>query len=436
MSGLGPFEDGPRIAVALSGGSDSLALALLAARWAVRQGGGAIGLTVDHGLRPEAALEARRVGAWLAARGVPHRILVWRGAKPAANLQAAARAARYRLLEAWCRQNAVLHLLIAHQREDQAETLLLRLARGSGLDGLAAMAPVSGTREVRILRPLLAVPRARLAATLAALRQDWIEDPSNQDRHHARVRVRALMPALADEGLTAERLAATAALLGRARRALEGDVARLLAESVAVDPAGYALVAPAALAAAAEEVALRALARVIQTIGGAVYPPRLDRLERLYRELVREGAFAARTLGGCRILQASGRQRAGGLLVCREPALVEAARPVEARERLSWDGRYELVLTAALSSAVGAVSLGALGEAGWAALVAASPRLSDNPLPAPVRPSLPALRDLEGLLAVPHLDYGRGQAETGTVYVRSLLFRPLRPLAIGPAPVA
>jgi len=317
MRALAPFEAKPRIAVAVSGGADSMALVLLAARWAARRGGSVMALSVDHGLRPEAKAEVRRVKRWLAARGIAQRILRWRGAKPKANLQAEARAARYRLLEDWCRKAGVLHLLVAHQREDQAETFLLRLARGSGVEGLAAMAPLGERAGLRLLRPLLALSRARLRATLAACKQDWIEDPSNEDDKHARVRLRALLPALERVGLEPARLAATARRLGRAREALEGETARLLAAAVELSPAGYALLDPALLAAAAEEIGLRALARIIQTLGGGGYAPRLERLARLYRAIVEQGLPAPRTLGGCRILQAPGRLR-GRLLVCRE----------------------------------------------------------------------------------------------------------------------
>ena len=213
MQAFGPFEQRPRLAVAVSGGADSMALCLLAASWAQGLGGSVTALTVDHGLRAAAAAEAAQVGDWLAARGVAHKILCWQGAKPAADLQAAARLARYELLNDWCAQEAVLHLLLAHHQEDQAETLLLRLGRGSGVDGLSAMAPISVTKAGRLLRPLLGISRARLMAGLKAEGQSWIEDPSNEDVRFSRVRWRQLMPKLQAEGLNSERLAATACLL-------------------------------------------------------------------------------------------------------------------------------------------------------------------------------------------------------------------------------
>ncbi|WP_119423020.1 tRNA lysidine(34) synthetase TilS, partial [Desertibaculum subflavum] len=211
MAALGAFPGHPDLAVAVSGGADSLALVLLAQGWTAAQGGRLLALTVDHGLRPEAAREALQVKRWLAARGVAHRTLRWRGPKPKANLAAAAREARYALLFAACRRARFRALAVAHHREDQAETFLLRLGRGSGVDGLAAMAPVSERDGIALLRPLLDMPRDRLRAALAAAGQDWIEDPGNADPARARTAVRALLPALAAAGLPPVRIAATAA---------------------------------------------------------------------------------------------------------------------------------------------------------------------------------------------------------------------------------
>src|SRR5262249_61999648 len=136
------------------------------------------------------AAEARQVGAWLGARGIAHRTLVWEGPHPASDIQAAARAARYRLLEAWCAEHGYLHLLTAHHREDRAETFWLRLARGSGLDGLAGISGVTERPECRVLHPLLDVPPERLRARLRLEAQPWVDDPSNRNADLARVRVR------------------------------------------------------------------------------------------------------------------------------------------------------------------------------------------------------------------------------------------------------
>lgn len=395
---LGPFEPCPLLAVAVSGGADSLALALLAAEWAREAGGLAVALTVDHRLRADSAAEAAEVGRWLKAVGVEHHILCWDGDKPAADIQAAARAARYRLLECWCRERGALHLLLGHHQDDQAETLLLRLGRGSGVDGLAAMAAIEETRSVRLLRPLLGVPSARLRATLAAAGRDWIEDPSNANAAYARVRWRRLGPLLAAEGLTPSRLAATARRLGRARAALEGAVAEAALRHVAAHPAGFALVEGDAFARLPEEIGLRLLARLTLAVGGGAYPPRLERLERLYGEL-KAGGRDARTLAGCRLVwQADGR-----LLVCRESAKVAGRLALVPGETACWDGRFRLAVAAA---APPGLSVAALGIQGWRAI---GRRLEGAlpAIPAAARPTLPAIADEDGVCAVPHLGYNR-----------------------------
>ena len=388
---LGPFEKHSRLAVAVSGGADSLALALLAAEWARKRRGRLTALTVDHGLRPEAAAEARRVGRWLRARGIEHRTIAWRGTKPEANIQAAARAARYGLLSGWCARNGVLHLLLAHHADDQAETYLLRLARGSGVDGLAAMAPVHELPSVRVLRPLLDVPRARLEAALRRARQDWIDDPTNRDRDHARVRMRQLLPSLSAEGLTGPRLARTAGRLARARVALETAVADTLAETVMLHPAGFCLLDREKLLAAAPEIALRALARVLRAVSGTAYPPRLESLERLFGGLLLPDA-QGRTLAGCRV--SSWR---GSLLVCREAGAAAGKVPLTGG-RAVWDGRFEIEARPEKD-----IFIGPVGS------VVRDPVLKErlSAFPAAVRPSLPALWDRKGLLAVPPAGYLR-----------------------------
>jgi tRNA(Ile)-lysidine synthase len=418
MAPLGPFESHPLLAVAVSGGADSLALCLLADAWARARDGTVIGLTVDHGLRPEAAAEAARVGSWLAARGIRHRVLAWRPPSGLRNVQAAARDARYELLLGWCASAGCLHLLTAHHREDQAETLLLRLARGSGLDGLAGMASCRETTACRLLRPLLAVPRARLAASLRDAGQDWIEDPSNRDEAYARVRLRAGAGLLAREGLGPARLAVTARHLGRARAALEDGVTRLLARAVRLHPGGFAELEADRLAGAPPEIALRALARIAATIGAADHPPRLDRLERLYRAL-RGGLAAGRTLAGCRFLRGS-----ATIVVCREAAAAQPPQALRPGLTLRWDRRFEVGLAV---DAPSGLTVGALGAAGFGRNAAAS---SGWPaMPPPARAALPALRDLVGVVAVPHLNYQRPDfARSAANGIVTVAFRPRWPL--------
>ncbi|MSP82809.1 MAG: tRNA lysidine(34) synthetase TilS [Alphaproteobacteria bacterium] len=298
MAPFAPFERPPTLAVATSGGGDSLALCLLAAEWAAERGGAAFSLIVDHGLRPESRAEADGVAARLAGTGICAVVLPWLDRKPATGIQAAARVARYRLLMAWCRDHRVLHLLLGHQRDDQIETFVMRRRRRSGPIGLAAMRPVVERDHVRILRPCLALPGARLRATLRARGWTWVEDPSNQDPRFERVRVRRELAASPDATLPASVAAAE-----RARHALCADVTALLAANARFDPAGcVSLTALWRYAdAATREATLR---RVLMAVGGRDRPPGPAALARLDRGMNRDGAW---TLAGCLIQSRGGR---------------------------------------------------------------------------------------------------------------------------------
>lgn len=422
MAAVGPFEANPRLAVAVSGGGDSMALCLLAQRWAGRRGGSTTALTVDHGLRPEAADEARQVGRWLKARGIAQHVLEWRGPKPVSGIQAAARAARYGLMTAWAREAGVLHLLLAHHQEDQAETFLLRLERGSGIDGLSAMAAVVETPAVRLVRPLLGVPRARLRATARAFGQEWLEDPSNRDAAFARTRIRAALPALARSGMSPALLAERANRVGHVRIALENAASALLAVCCTVHPAGYARLDQSTLAAAPEDVSFRALARILMCVGGREYAPRREKLERLHAVVVGGKLGKARTLGGCRILAERYR-----ILVCREARGMPEPLAAVPGTQIVWDGRFVIRFAATGNGAPRPrhpAHLTRLGREGWAEVVADRPDLKAGPVPAAVRLSLPALRDEWGVFTVPHLYYTRSSGRRPGVGFGRITFCP------------
>ncbi len=321
----------PGFVIAVSGGPDSTALLLLAARWAKRlknkKSPRLIAVTIDHGLRREAAAEAAAVKRLARRLGVAHRTLRWRGAKPASGLQEAARTARYRLLSQAAARAGLAHVLTAHTLDDQAETVLFRLARGSGLGGLAGMAPVAlipgsgGDDRIFLLRPLLQLPKARLIATLRAARIAYSDDPSNRDPRFARARLRELMPALAREGLDARGLSRLAARMRRAEAALE----------FAVGAAGAALAPPpwprsrpvvferARFADLPPEVALRLLGRIIAHAGDEG-PVELGKLEALYEALRQAPGRLRRTLAGALVTLGDDR-----LAVERAPARRSAA---------------------------------------------------------------------------------------------------------------
>lgn len=416
------------LAVAVSGGPDSLALALLAKHWTDRRRGSLTALTVDHGLRPESAAEARLVGRWLKARGISHRILRWQAPKPKARLQAEARKARYELLTAWCRARGVLHLLLGHQRDDQAETLLMRLERGSGPDGLAAMPALAERDGVRLLRPLLDVPRARLIASLDAEGQAYVDDPSNRNPAFGRVRVRAALAALEEQGFGAELIASMARRMGSVRQAAEAERARLLARAVRLEADGYALLAPEALEPASDCLLAAAFGAVIATVGGATYGPEPGALDRLVQAWRTGSLRRGSTLGGCRIVPYRNQ-----LLVCREPRSCAPATTLLGADA-RWDGRFA-IKPKSLVQGQGRrqPSLGALGAAGIVALRRGGVGERLERVPAPARPSLPAIATLDGLQMLPHLTYlGSGSRGPAGGNQPTLWLRPVRRLADAP----
>ena len=374
---LGPdFPD--RLGLAVSGGGDSMAMLHLCAAWARVWGVGLSVVTVDHGLRAESAAEAALVADEAAGLGLEHATLDWRW-DGQGNLADAARQGRRAVIGEWARGRTVL---MAHTRDDQAETLLMRLARGSGVDGLAAMAPLTPVGDWRILRPLLDVTRAELRHYLTTLRIPYVDDPSNEDEASARVRMRGL---IGREGLSTERLATTAAAMARASEALEArarDVARLLQRPVsdgclAFDRDG--------LAAVEAETRLRLLATAIRLVGGGDYPPRLRALEDLADRVISGGAA---TLQGTLVVPDGDR-----LTVAREPGAVAG---LVSGAGGPWDGRWTSDLRDPRAE------LRALGEAGLAQV----PVRPVDAAPRACLPGLPALWSADRLIACPALKFG------------------------------
>jgi tRNA(Ile)-lysidine synthase len=208
MEGLGiDFSGVTDIAVAVSGGGDSLALSLLLADWVKEHDMTLHGLTVNHGLRAEAADEAKYVAGLMKSLGVTHKTLLWEGEKPKTAIQEAARDARYRLMGEYCRKKKIRHLFVAHHGQDQMETILFRMAKGTGLDGLIGMRPVQEVEGGLVLcRPLLTVSHNELLATCESRKIVPVDDPSNENIRYARVRIRSIIDVLEKEGMSAGRI--------------------------------------------------------------------------------------------------------------------------------------------------------------------------------------------------------------------------------------
>ena len=419
LARLGPFERAPHLAVGVSGGPDSMALALLLAEWAHCRNGHLDALTVDHRLRDGSTAEAEQVGRWLAnLPGVTHRILTWSEPKPETGIQAAARAARYGLLAAHCRAHAILHLCTAHHRDDQHETHRLRAGHGSGALGLAGMSAIRPLDGVRLLRPLLGVAKADLVALLAARDQAWISDPSNSNPAFERARLRA-----SAERETDARDDAALHRLGLERQRLEAEAATTLAESLVVHAAGWAALNLDAFAETPS--ANLAFGWVLQSLGGNDYPVSEDRRsEALAR--IRSDAAADFTLGGCHL-----RRHGAGLEIYRDWGAIRHRVTLDPGTnglgiRSLWDGRFDVTGPPERSPNSG-LTIARLGEHGLRQLGRLGHSQAGYGIPEPARKALPALWQEDRLVSAPLLGFGNGLKTR---------FRPARGAASGGFTVA
>lgn len=334
-------------AIAVSGGRDSMALARLSAAYANSNNVSVLALTVDHGLRPESAREAVQVAAWCAAAGLRHRALAWDGEKPATGVQEAARNARYGLLVRAAQAAGHDVILAAHSADDQSETVFMRLARGSGPRGLSVMSEAAwiaagADDPIRLLRPLLSVSRANLTATVEAFNQPFVDDPSNEDPAYERIRTRALLAALEEQGLlTQKAMSRTAARMRNASRLLR-SYEEALFQSLSgcfYQWGGASLDVRACRGKNADDVA-GLCQRLIFSVSGEARPPDADAAGAAF---VTALAKKAATLGGA-LLKSDGDR----LWFLREPAAVlgrAGTAPLKPQKLVSgarrlWDGRF------------------------------------------------------------------------------------------------
>ena len=290
---LSDFKTEEKIAVAVSGGGDSMALAFLLSKYAAKNKIALHVLSVDHGLRKESAGEAKKVGGWVKAwPSVIFKTLKWTGEKPRTGIQEAARDARYKLMATYCRKQKIKSLFLAHHGDDQVETFLFRLAKGSGIDGLTVMQPIQDYEGLKLVRPLLDFHHDDLIEVCKKNKLDWIEDPSNQADRFARVRLRQSKEALEREGLTAERILTLAKRLDRARNALDqvtdkeeiNCLLKVATQRIEIDLTKF-LQQP-------KEIALRILQRSILKLEGKKrYPPKLQNIESMIDGIFDEADF-------------------------------------------------------------------------------------------------------------------------------------------------
>ncbi|SMX44062.1 tRNA lysidine(34) synthetase TilS [Actibacterium lipolyticum] len=338
--------DGP-LGLAVSGGGDSMAMLHLAADHARETGLRIHAVTVDHGLRPEAAEEAAFVAATCAELGLPHDVLEWRGWDETGNLQAEARKARYRLMADWAKAHGISTIALAHTADDQAETFLMRLAREAGVDGLSGMAQSRAGNGVTWLRPLLLARRQQLRDYLSQNGHAWRDDPSNEDTKYERIRAREVLAALGPLGIDAQVLSGVTRHMASARHALEVQT-RAEAEACARIDAGDVLLARRSLATLPPEITRRILGHALKWVASAEFAPRATKLHDFSASVI---AGDDAMLHGCRAMIEGNTVR-----ITRE---YHAVREKTVASDAVWDGRWQLS-----GPVANGLQVRALGEAG------------------------------------------------------------------------
>jgi tRNA(Ile)-lysidine synthase len=320
-----------RIAIAVSGGGDSMALLHLAYEAARDHQTEIFALTVDHGLRAESADEAQMVAGFAKALGVPHVTLQWQREGTAGNLSAQARTGRYAAIAAWCRQNDVGHVLLGHTRDDQAENFIMRLARRSGPDGLAMMPQRFERDGVAWQRPLLAMRRETLRAYLHHHNIAWIEDPTNEDARYERARVRKAMDVLDGLGIDQDALLDVSQAMSHTREALAQVSNSYMAARVSLDR-GDLIFRTEGGDDIPRDILRRIWSRMLQRMGGHAYPPRAGKLDTLLD--ASQDMPRTLTLAGCQITREVGNWR-----ISRE---YQAVRDQTCATKDVWDDKWVL----------------------------------------------------------------------------------------------
>lgn len=383
-----PQELPHKIAVAVSGGADSMCLSLLLHQWAEPLGIRVIGLTVDHLLRPESTDEAHQVHKWLATLGIEHHILSWDKEQKPRNLQESARQARYGLLDDWCQENDVRYLALAHNQDDQIETLLQRFAHHSGPLGLAGIPNLRELKKITLIRPLLAVSKKDIKTYLQQRHQNWIDDPSNQNVNFMRVKIR--QSKIAQDTQIKKRLLELRSQLARQRMALETEAKKFCDINLQIYPEGFAYLQRNQFSQIPKELQILVLSSVLQLISGKEYPLGADQLHSLQVKLERGKKINSH---GC-ILWPQKKT----ILICREADNIKESAFLKPGETILWDQRYKVITPQNLKKGSYIAKIGAH----WKDLHENEKIMQ---LPEPVRPTIPGIWRKERLISIPDLSY-------------------------------
>ena len=290
-----------KIAVAVSGGCDSMAMTLLCNEWAKQYNIELVAITVDHNIRRNSAKEALLVHKWISSYNINHIVLTYTGDVPKSNIEAEARNYRYQMLFEYCAKNGIDYLCIAHNVDEQIETFFLNLARGSGLYGLCAMPELYTKQDIKLVRPMLRYSKDDIKKYLKSLKQKWVEDPSNFDTRYKRVRIRNLKKLTKKLELSNVRLCNTIDNMQRVRNAIDFFINELITKSTIEKDSNYIALSTPLIYTYPEEIVIRALAKLLQDVSGKYYPARFDNLLNLYRAIMSKHLGKGMTLSHCKI---------------------------------------------------------------------------------------------------------------------------------------
>ena len=428
MDTLGPYEKNPHLAVAVSGGSDSLCLAILAQEWANNRGGKITALIVDHGLRKNSGKECKETQNILKKRKIFSHCFKWKLSKiPKKGVQEKAREFRYNIFEDWCFKKNIVHLLVAHHFEDQKETFLMRLNDNSNIYGLACMPKILFKKRIRILRPLLDLKKKEIIKYLKEKKVNWIEDPTNVSSKYSRNRLRKILPKLEKKGLTDNKLKKILKRAQKERKKIENKLADWLNKYVDINSLGYALINFSSLKLLNKDDFIFIFSRILNMISGSFYVPKSKYVYNFYKKIKSNETINHSNLGGCHIFFFKER-----LYVCREIFKKDRKQKINFQfNKIVWDNRFEIEQKKnknfLLKKELGkSVFIEQLQKDGWNEILLKNEKLKKEfMIPNKIILSLPAIKNKKSdVLYVPHLNYYSNVKSKKEFSNMNFLFKP------------
>lgn len=411
-----------KIAIAVSGGIDSLALVFLVKEWIKSKSPNIelVALTVDHKLRPTSTEEAEYVHDLMNKNDIEHHILTWDSLKNQSNIEFHARNARYELMTSFCKQEGIENLLIAHHLQDQAETFMIRLFRGSGIDGLSAIQNESEVNGIKLIRPLLNIKKQDLTEYLVQNKIEWVEDESNEDEKYLRNKIRKFLDSLDEKDLIVNRISNTVNEISKARKIIENDLLNRASEMVEISDLSFVKLNLKKFQKLDKDLGLRLLAWIFMDVSGNEYKPRLEKLKRFYNKIVQErGINKKQTFYGCCFYL----HETGRLIFYREVSKVRSGLKNIGNNEYLWDGRF-IVKNIDDSFEINNITPQALNG------LIRSKKINERivkrfDIPKEIFYTIPVVRVLEKIVQIPHIKYIDDDLQNG-VKVSYLLKTPLK----------